>query len=73
MGILTKALERLFGRWRAGDDIATGRPPQILIREGDRLLSGQELFREVSEKNAADAAADLKAFHDRIDRKIQSS
>lgn len=73
MGIITKALARLFGRHRTDNGVTTGEPAQILIREADRLLSGRELFREVSEKNAAEAAADLKAFHERVEQKMMGS
>ncbi|MGX5735706.1 hypothetical protein [Bosea thiooxidans] len=67
MGIVTKALARLFGRHHQDDDVASRETAKILIREGDRVLTGRELYLEIAEKNAAEAAADLKAWYKRLD------
>lgn len=70
MGTVVKVLARLFGRHHQDDGVALHETASILIREGDRVLSGQELYREVAEKNAAEDAADMKAFRDRLDAKM---
>lgn len=60
-----KMLARLFGRLHR-DDV---RPEKanILIREGDSVLSGRELYAEIAAKNAQEAAADMKAWNEKRD------
>lgn len=64
------ALARFLGRRNPGDHPARKTYADISIREGNKVLSGQDLYRDVAAVNEADAAADLKAFHERIDRNM---
>jgi len=63
-------LARMFGRRISPRSEDRHGSVNILIREGTKILSGQELYREVATANEAEAAAELKAFHERIDRKM---
>lgn len=65
MGIVMKMLARLFRRHDR--DEARQENPNILIREGDRVLTGRELYAEAATKNAAEAAADMKAWNEKRD------
>ena len=70
MRSFSNALARLFGRRKPDDGAARQGAANILIREGNTVLSGRDLYREVATANDAEAAAELKAFHDRIDRNM---
>lgn len=63
-------LARLFARWILPRSEDRHGSVNILIREGTKVLSGQELYREVAKANEAEAAAELKAFNERIDLKM---
>ncbi|CAH1650190.1 hypothetical protein BOSEA31B_10465 [Hyphomicrobiales bacterium] len=65
MGTVMKLLARLFGRHQHND--AGQEKTSIQIREGDRVLSGRELYSEIAAKNAAEAAADMKAWNEKRD------
>lgn len=65
MGPLMKMLARLFGRDHSDDE--RREQTNVLLREGDRVLSGRELYTEVAAKNAAEAAADMKAWNEKRD------
>ena len=64
------ALTRLFGRRKPDDSATRHGSANIMIREGNKVLSSQDLYREVATANAAEAAADRKAFDERIARKM---
>uniref|UniRef100_A0A9E7ZTJ8 Uncharacterized protein n=1 Tax=Bosea sp. NBC_00436 TaxID=2969620 RepID=A0A9E7ZTJ8_9HYPH len=63
--MVMKLLARLFRRHHRDD--ARQESPNILIREGDRVLSGRELYSEIAAKNAADAATDMKDWNEKRD------
>lgn len=70
MASFLNTLARLFGRRISPGSADRHGSANILIREGTKVVSGQELYREVAMANEAEAAADLKAFNERIDRKM---
>ena len=65
MGTVMKMLAGLFGRHQRDD--ARQEKASIQIREGDKVLSGRELYTEIAAKNAAEAAADMKAWNEKRD------
>jgi hypothetical protein len=70
MRSLLNALARLLGRRKPDDSAADKGSAVILIREGEKVLSGEDLYREVATANDAESAAELKAFGERINRNM---